>query len=45
MTDPIRRVLVITAHPDDCEFGAGGTVAAFVRQGRDVGLLVVTNGD
>jgi LmbE family N-acetylglucosaminyl deacetylase len=45
MTDPIRRVLVITAHPDDSEFGAGGTVAKFVREGKDVSLVVVTNGD
>jgi len=45
MTDPIRRVLVITAHPDDCEFGAGGTVAKFVKEGKDVALVVVTNGD
>ena len=45
MSDPIRRVLVITAHPDDCEFGAGGTVAKFVKEGKDVGLVVVTNGD
>ena len=45
MTDPIRRVLVITAHPDDCEFGAGGTVAKLVKEGKDVGLVVVTNGD
>ena len=45
MTDPIRRVLMITAHPDDCEFGAGGTVAKFVKEGKDVALVVVTNGD
>src|SRR5437870_11613276 len=45
MTDPIRRVLVITAHPDDCEFGTGGTVAKFVKEGKDVALVVVTNGD
>src|SRR5437762_7553738 len=45
MTDPIRRVLMITAHPDDCEFGAGGTVAKLVKEGKDVALVVVTNGD
>jgi LmbE family N-acetylglucosaminyl deacetylase len=45
MSDPIRRVLVVTAHPDDCEFGAGGTVAKFVKEGKDVALVVVTNGD
>jgi len=45
MTDPIRSVLVIVAHPDDCEFGAGGTLAKFVKEGKDVALVVVTNGD
>src|SRR5947199_7791891 len=45
MSDPIRRVLVVTAHPDDCEFGAGGTVAKFVKEGKEVALVVVTNGD
>src|SRR5437667_3448685 len=45
MTDPIRRVLMITAHPDDCEFGAGGTVAKFVKEGKEVALAVATNGD
>jgi LmbE family N-acetylglucosaminyl deacetylase len=45
MSDPIRRVLMITAHPDDCEFGAGGTAAKMVKEGKDVALVVVTNGD
>jgi LmbE family N-acetylglucosaminyl deacetylase len=45
MTDPIRRVLAITAHPDDSEFGAGGTLAKFVKEGKEVALVVVTNGD
>src|ERR671925_810852 len=45
MSDPISRVLIITAHPDDCEFGAGGTAAKMVKEGKDVALVVVTNGD
>ncbi len=45
MTDSIRRVLVFTAHPDDSEFGAGGTLAKLVKEGKEVGLVVVTNGD
>ena len=36
MTERIRRVMVITAHPDDSEFGAGGTVAKFVKEGHEV---------
>jgi LmbE family N-acetylglucosaminyl deacetylase len=44
MENRIRTVLVITAHPDDSEFGAAGTVAKFVRDGCDVTYVVVTNG-
>jgi LmbE family N-acetylglucosaminyl deacetylase len=42
---PIQRVLVITAHPDDSEFGAGGTVARLVREGMQVSYCIVTNGN
>jgi LmbE family N-acetylglucosaminyl deacetylase len=45
MADRIERVLVVTAHPDDSEFGAGGTVAKFVKEGREVAYCVVTNGN
>jgi LmbE family N-acetylglucosaminyl deacetylase len=38
-------VMVVTAHPDDPEFGAGGTVAKLVRQGREVTYVIVTNGN
>lgn len=39
------RVLVVAAHPDDPEFSSGGTVAAWVREGREVHYLVCTRGD
>jgi LmbE family N-acetylglucosaminyl deacetylase len=45
MTERIQRVLVITAHPDDSEFGAGGTVAKLVKAGKQVTYCVLTNGD
>jgi len=38
-------VLAIFAHPDDAEIGAGGTLAAWAAAGRDVHLLILTNGD
>ena len=38
-------VLVIAAHPDDSEFGAAGTVAKWVREGRRVAYLVCTSGE
>ena len=43
--DGIRRVLVVTAHPDDVDFGAAGTVAAFTSAGLAVTYCIVTNGD
>jgi LmbE family N-acetylglucosaminyl deacetylase len=45
MADRIERVMVVTAHPDDPEFGAGGTVATFARQGCEITYVIVTNGD
>jgi LmbE family N-acetylglucosaminyl deacetylase len=45
MADRIERALVITAHPDDSEFGAGGTVAKLVRDGAEVTYCIVTNGN
>ncbi|MGH7393467.1 MAG: PIG-L deacetylase family protein [Candidatus Rokuibacteriota bacterium] len=40
-----ERALVVTAHPDDAEFGAGGTVARLAHQGTQVAYVVVTNGN
>ncbi len=37
-------VLVVGAHPDDPEFGAGGTVATFTRNGQSVHYVVCTDG-
>src|SRR5881628_3512865 len=45
MTRVTERVMVVTAHPDDPEFGAGGTVAKLVKEGREVAYVIVTNGD
>jgi LmbE family N-acetylglucosaminyl deacetylase len=40
-----ERILVVTAHPDDVDFGAGGTVASFTAQGAYVSYCICTNGD
>ena len=45
MSQTIERVMVVTAHPDDSEFGAAGTVAKMVKDGREVTYVVVTNGN
>lgn len=37
--------MVVTPHPDDAEFGIAGTVARWVREGKDVIYVVCTNGD
>jgi LmbE family N-acetylglucosaminyl deacetylase len=39
------RILVITAHPDDVDFGAAGSVAAWTAAGVHVTYCVVTDGD
>ena len=41
----VQRVLVVTAHPDDVDFGAAGTVACWTGAGISVGYCVVTDGD
>ena len=37
--------LVISAHPDDAEFGVAGTVARWAKQGKQVVYVICTNGD
>lgn len=39
------RVIVIGAHPDDCDLDAGGTAILFSQMGHAVKFLSVTNGD
>jgi LmbE family N-acetylglucosaminyl deacetylase len=41
----VGRILVITAHPDDVDFGAAGTIARWTDAGIEVSYCVVTNGD
>ena len=36
---------MVTAHPDDVDFGSAGTVAAFTKAGLEVTYCIVTNGD
>ena len=38
------RVLAIGAHPDDLEYGCGGTLMQHTQRGDEVFLLVVTDG-
>jgi LmbE family N-acetylglucosaminyl deacetylase len=41
----IERALVVTAHPDDVDFGAAGTVANLTDRGVSVTYCLVTDGD
>jgi LmbE family N-acetylglucosaminyl deacetylase len=40
-----KVIMVVVAHPDDPEFGAGGTVAKFVLDGWQAIYVICTNGD
>ena len=40
-----ERALVITAHPDDAEFIAGGTIAKLCDVGMEVTICIATSGD
>jgi LmbE family N-acetylglucosaminyl deacetylase len=41
----ITRVLSITAHPDDVDFGSAGTIARWTDAGLEVVYCVATDGD
>ncbi|HMX00521.1 MAG TPA: PIG-L family deacetylase, partial [Cyclobacteriaceae bacterium] len=38
-------ILVLAAHPDDAELGAGGTIASHVAKGRKAGIVDFTRGE
>jgi LmbE family N-acetylglucosaminyl deacetylase len=39
------KIMMIGAHPDDCDIKSGGTAALFAAMGHQVKFLSVTNGD
>jgi LmbE family N-acetylglucosaminyl deacetylase len=43
-TDGIERVLVVVAHPDDCDFGCAGTTARWTAKGVGVSYCIITDG-
>ena len=44
LISPLERVLVVVSHPDDAEFGAAATIAAFTAAGARVDYVVTTDG-
>jgi len=43
--EEISKVLIVTAHPDDLDFGCSGSIALWVRKGIEVSYVICTNGD
>lgn len=43
--DKPLQIIMIGAHPDDCDIKSGGTAALYVAMGHKVKFLSVTNGD
>lgn len=42
--DDFKRAMVVTAHPDDAEYGCSGTVAKWCRLGWEVVYVLCTDG-
>ena len=45
VTAPVETALVVVAHPDDLDFGCGGTIARWTAEGTTVSYCVITDGD
>ena len=39
-----KRLMAISAHPDDMEFGCGGTIGKWIREGWEGALVIATDG-
>ncbi|MHB1508452.1 MAG: PIG-L deacetylase family protein [Acidimicrobiales bacterium] len=44
MSSTPGKVLVVTAHPDDVDFGAAGTIASWTKDGAEVAYCIITDG-
>ena len=42
---PVQRILVVAAHPDDVDFGSAGTIATWTDAGLEVSYCIATAGD
>ena len=43
--DGVERILVVTAHPDDVDFAAAGSVAVWTSAGVEVAYCIATDGE
>jgi LmbE family N-acetylglucosaminyl deacetylase len=39
------RILVVAAHPDDIDFGCGGSIAAWTAEGHEIAYCICTSGE
>jgi LmbE family N-acetylglucosaminyl deacetylase len=44
-SEPLSRVMVIAAHPDDPEFGCAGTIVKWAQAGKQITYVLLTSGD
>ncbi|MEZ0345562.1 MAG: PIG-L deacetylase family protein [Infirmifilum sp.] len=42
--EAVEKILCVQPHPDDCEYGAGGTLASLSGKGVDIVYLTLTDG-
>ena len=40
----MEKILIIAAHPDDEVLGCGGTITRLVQEGKEVHILILTDG-
>ncbi|MCC6864641.1 MAG: PIG-L family deacetylase [Ignavibacteria bacterium] len=40
-----KVILAVSAHPDDVEFSAGGTMFKFIKKGYEIYFVIATNGE
>ena len=45
MSEKKADIMVISPHPDDSEFGASGSVARWVKEGKEVVYVICTGGE
>lgn len=43
MFHAIQRVLILAPHPDDAEFGLGGTIARLIEMGKEIHVAVFSD--
>jgi LmbE family N-acetylglucosaminyl deacetylase len=44
-SDAQEKVLLISPHPDDVDFGCAGTIAEWTRSGKHIAYVICTSGD